>query len=117
MNGNEKISSNVNVKRIKMEFKKLTTTHKIEGVEIQEVSPVEWLVIINGKQKTAYEGGRFKLKVDFSKDYPFNPPHCYFKTKVYNHRVDKNDGYICEEFYCNDWSPVKGMKDVIPIFI
>jgi len=31
--------------------------------------------------------------------------------------VDKNDGYICEEFYCNDWSPTMGMKDVIPIYI
>lgn len=35
-----------------------------------------WDCVIPGKASTIWEGGRFKLTMDFTEEYPSKPPKC-----------------------------------------
>eukprot|EP00112_Aurelia_sp_Birch-Aquarium-sp1_P001413 Seg1150.2 transcript_id=Seg1150.2/GoldUCD/mRNA.D3Y31 product="SUMO-conjugating enzyme UBC9" protein_id=Seg1150.2/GoldUCD/D3Y31 len=46
-----------------------------------------WDCAIPGQAKTAWEGGIYKLKIEFSEDYPHEPPHCYFDPPILHPNV------------------------------
>lgn len=51
--------------------------HPVEGISaglIEESNPYAWNVILVGPTDTLYEGGFFKARLDFPKDYPIKPP-------------------------------------------
>ena len=51
--------------------------HPVEGISaglIDESNPFAWNVILVGPSDTLYEGGFFKARLDFPKDYPIKPP-------------------------------------------
>ena len=62
-----------------------------------------WTGIIEGPPDTPYEGGKFKLRMKFPKDYPFSPPKVVFLTKVYHPNITK-DGLICLDTLNKQWS-------------
>lgn len=62
-----------------------------------------WTGIIQGPPDTPYEGGKFKLRMKFPKDYPFSPPKVVFLTKVYHPNITK-DGLICLDTLSKQWS-------------
>ena len=39
---------------------------------------LSWDCVIPGKANTIWEGGRIKLTMKFSEDYPSKPPECHF---------------------------------------
>ena len=60
--------------------------------------------MIMGPSDSPYQGGVFFLDIQFPPDYPFKPPKCQFKTKVYHPNINANGG-ICLDILKNQWSP------------
>ena len=51
-------------------------------------------ILIIGPEGTLYEGGFFKAKLDFPRDYPLNPPTMRFTSEIYHPNVYP-DGRVC----------------------
>ncbi|KAI7878791.1 ubiquitin conjugating enzyme [Lichtheimia hyalospora FSU 10163] len=65
----------------------------------------KWEGVIQGPVDSPYQGGRFKLDITFSPEYPFKPPTMKFTTKVYHPNID-DDGSICVDLLKADvWKP------------
>ena len=64
----------------------------------------EWEARIIGPSETPYEGGVFTLHIHVPIDYPFKPPHCQFKTKIYHPNIN-HSGQICLDILKNQWTP------------
>ncbi len=63
-----------------------------------------WEAMIMGPSDSPYQGGVFFLEINFPNDYPFRPPNCVFKTRVYHPNINSNGG-ICLDILRNQWSP------------
>ena len=79
---------------------------------IEETNLFLWSAVFPGLEKTPYEGGLFKLKVRFPKDYPFKPPEVTFETKVYHPNIHLN-GEISIGILTYDWEPKIKLIDVL----
>lgn len=82
-------------RRLLRDFKKLQEDPP-EGLT---ASPVEddilkWEAILFGPEDTPWDGGIFRLSLDFTEEYPNKPPTVKFKNAIFHPNVYK-DGSIC----------------------
>ena len=54
----------------------------------------KWEAIIFGPQDTIWEGGVFRLLIEFTAQYPKEPPQVRFLTQIFHPNIYK-DGKIC----------------------
>lgn len=54
----------------------------------------KWEVMIYGPPDTIYEGGYFKARLIFPKEYPNSPPKMTFVSEMWHPNIDKN-GDVC----------------------
>jgi len=100
-------------KRIKNELKELqkdppsTCSAGPEGENLYK-----WEGYIFGPADSPYEGGVFKLSIEFPEDYPFRPPHVLFLTKVYHPNINAS-GSICLDILKDKWSPALSISKVL----
>lgn len=110
-------------KRIAKELKDIHD-HENEFYHVEETREEEkykWNVTFKPPEGSPYHGGKFRLILEFSNDYPFKPPESYFETRIYHYMVS-----FCEEkkhwIFCNhclfcaplsDWSPAQKLKDIL----
>ena len=101
-------------KRLAREISNLEN-NKIEGVEI---SPTEDILIwkghINGPKNSPFEGGEFKLVINFTKNYPFKPPSVKFlePEKIF-HPNFYRDGKICIDILQSKWSAALSVQNLL----
>ena len=83
-----------------------------------------WDCVIPGKANTIWEGGRIKLTMKFSEDYPSKPPECHFglmpdgSRKPLFHPNVYPSGKICLNIINPDpaqsaWRPAITIKQVL----
>lgn len=67
-----------------------------EGIEAfpDEDNLYQWTAIISGPLDTLWEGGIFRLQIDFDIEYPNKPPLLEFKSKMFHPNI-YCDGKIC----------------------
>uniref|UniRef100_A0A914IAT4 UBC core domain-containing protein n=1 Tax=Globodera rostochiensis TaxID=31243 RepID=A0A914IAT4_GLORO len=62
-----------------------------------------WKATIKGPPDSPYEGGTYNLTIRFPRDYPFNPPHVTFNTKIYHPNINSSGG-ICLDILKSQWA-------------
>ena len=86
-------------RRLMKDLKKLesdTQTSSSSGITATPDgdSLFRWSAVIFGPEETIWDGGIFKLVLEFSEDYPNKPPKVKFLTKMFHPNI-YNDGSIC----------------------
>ena len=67
---------------------------EIETYPRSEENMLEWVSYINGPDNSVYEDGVFEFQLTFPHEYPFKPPECKFKTRIYHCNVN-SQGNVC----------------------
>jgi len=70
----------------------------------------DWLAIITGPAGSPYEGGKFKLSIKCSTNYPMSPPIITFKTPVFHPNINFKSGEICLDILKSEWSPAWSLQ-------
>jgi len=71
-----------------------------------------WEAIIFGPDDTNWEGGSFKLTLEFSEEYPNKPPQVKFISPMFHPNI-YNDGRICLDILDNKWSPIYDVSTIL----
>jgi ubiquitin-conjugating enzyme E2 D/E len=81
---------------------------------IDEKNIHHWIATIEGPDDTDYKNGVFILDIQIPKEYPFKPPECKFKTKIYHPNINKDNGNICLNILKPDkWNPSLSISNVL----
>jgi ubiquitin-conjugating enzyme E2 G1 len=113
------------IRRLQSELKQLTKDPSyFFSVNPNESNFLEWEFVMIGPPETFYEGGLFKGKLTFPKDYPNKAPTLIFDTCMYHPNI-YNDGKVCisilhdgvdqygEESVNERWNPSHSVNTVL----
>lgn len=78
----------------------------------QENDIMKWNAVIFGPDDTPWEGGTFKLTMEFTEDYPNKPPTVKFVTKMFHPNIYAS-GQICLDILQNQWSPIYDIAAIL----
>ncbi len=100
-------------KRLLRDFKRLQKDPPT-GIQAAPVDNniMQWQAVIIGPDDTPWEGGTFKLLLEFNEDYPNKPPAVKFVSKLFHPNV-YNDGKICLDILQNQWSPIYDIAAIL----
>mmetsp|Transcript_10156 Transcript_10156/g.41347 ORF Transcript_10156/g.41347 Transcript_10156/m.41347 type:complete len:154 (-) Transcript_10156:43-504(-) len=73
---------------------------------------LKWNAVIFGPEDTEWDGGTFKLSLDFGEDYPNKAPKVKFLSKMFHPNVYA-DGSICLDILQNQWSPIYDIAAIL----
>eukprot|EP01116_Phalansterium_solitarium_P014548 TRINITY_DN32269_c0_g1_i1.p1 TRINITY_DN32269_c0_g1~~TRINITY_DN32269_c0_g1_i1.p1 ORF type:complete len:224 (+),score=101.71 TRINITY_DN32269_c0_g1_i1:164-835(+) len=100
------------IRSIMKEIKELIQSPP-EGMKVffneESMSAVE--AVIDGPEGTPYDGGAFRIRLEFDSDFPNSPPKGFFLTKIFHPNVSAK-GSICVNTLKKDWKPDLGIKHV-----
>ncbi|KAH0687011.1 hypothetical protein KY284_017564 [Solanum tuberosum] len=71
-----------------------------------------WNAVIFGPDDTPWDGGTFKLTLQFSEDYPNKPPTVRFVSRMFHPNIYA-DGSICLDILQNQWSPIYDVAAIL----
>ena len=100
-------------KRLVGDFKRLQSDPPtgISGAPT-ESNIMLWHAVMFGPEDTPWEGGTFKLTLQFTEEYPNKAPTVKFATKMFHPNIYA-DGSICLDILQNQWSPIYDVAAVL----
>jgi ubiquitin-conjugating enzyme E2 A len=100
-------------KRLMRDFKRLQKDAPV-GIQAAPLNNniLAWQAVIFGPDDTAWEGGTFKLLLEFNEEYPNKPPAVKFLSKIFHPNV-YGDGKICLDILQNQWSPIYDIAAIL----
>ena len=101
-------------KRLLNKFKSLKENESRQEfcVSPYETDIMKWDGIIFGPPSSSYENGIFRLMLQFSNRYPFEPPQVKFLSRMFHPNVSK-DGEISMDVLQSNWTPAFTVKSII----
>lgn len=98
---------------VKVDFKRLQSDppEGISGAPMED-DIMKWTCVIFGPDDSPWEGGTFKLTIDFTEEYPNKAPVVKFITKMYHPNI-YTDGSICLDILQNQWSPIYDVSAIL----
>ncbi|KAH7096173.1 ubiquitin-conjugating enzyme/RWD-like protein [Auriculariales sp. MPI-PUGE-AT-0066] len=87
-----------------------------EGVRVvvDDENVTNLVGIIQGPENTPYEGGYFRVKFQFTDEFPAAPPKCWFTTKLFHPNVSRA-GEICVNTLKKDWLPTHTLAHILTV--
>jgi ubiquitin-conjugating enzyme E2 A len=100
-------------KRLMRDFKRLQKDAPV-GIQAAPLdnNVMAWQAVIFGPDDTPWEGGTFKLLLEFTEDYPNKPPAVRFLSHIFHPNV-YGDGKICLDILQNQWSPIYDIAAIL----
>jgi len=73
-----------------------------------------WECVVPGKAKTIWEGGRYKLSMEFTEEYPSKPPKCKFTPTIFHPNIYPS-GTVCLSILAEEkgWKPSITIKQIL----
>jgi len=71
-----------------------------------------WNAVIFGPDETSLQDGIFKVKLEFSREYPYEPPVVKFLSQMFHPNIDPDTGII-KVILLGDWSPAHRVVDIL----
>nr|ACU14302.1 unknown [Glycine max] len=101
------------MKRLMRDFKRLQQDPPagISGAP-QDNNIMLWNAFIFGPDDTPWDGGTFKLTLQFTEDYPNKPPTVRFVSRMFHPNIYA-DGSICLDILQNQWSPIYDVAAIL----
>ncbi|OMJ83186.1 hypothetical protein SteCoe_15965 [Stentor coeruleus] len=105
-------------RRLMRDLKKLQSD-KVDGISAAPSNDniMLWNAVIFGPEDTPWEGGTFRLTVEFSEEFPNKAPAVKFLTRMFHPNSMQyavyNDGTICLDILQNQWSPIYDVQAIL----
>lgn len=77
-----------------------------------ESNLMAWNAVIFGPEETVWDGGTFKLTLQFTEEYPNKAPTVRFLSKMFHPNIYA-DGQICLDILQNQWSPIYDVSAIL----
>ncbi|KAI0334225.1 hypothetical protein GY45DRAFT_1359186 [Cubamyces sp. BRFM 1775] len=89
-------------------------TNPPEGIRVvtNEDNMLDVTGIIEGPEGTPYAGGYFRVRFQFTEEFPAAPPKCWFSTKIFHPNVSTT-GEICVNTLKKDWKSSYGIGHIL----
>ncbi|KAI0776666.1 ubiquitin-conjugating enzyme/RWD-like protein [Trametes elegans] len=89
-------------------------TNPPEGIRVvtNEDNMLDVTGIIEGPEGTPYAGGYFRVRFQFTEEFPAAPPKCWFSTKIFHPNVSAT-GEICVNTLKKDWKSTYGIGHIL----
>ncbi|KAH8077390.1 ubiquitin-conjugating enzyme/RWD-like protein [Cristinia sonorae] len=101
------------MRRLMREITQLQTSPP-EGIRVVagEDNMLDVTGIIEGPEGTPYAGGYFRIKFNFTEEFPAAPPKCRFISKIFHPNVS-SAGEICVNTLKKDWNSSYGIGHIL----
>ncbi|KAI0706019.1 ubiquitin-conjugating enzyme/RWD-like protein [Cerioporus squamosus] len=101
------------LRRLMRELSELRTNPP-DGIRVvvNEDNMLDVTGIVEGPEGTPYAGGYFRVRFNFTEEFPAAPPKCWFATKIFHPNVS-TAGEICVNTLKKDWKSTYGIGHIL----